>query len=71
MKKDNMIDFSNKRVLTTAEAMAYLSIKSRGNFQRNYVEKYNLQNVSNDEWNRYDIRDLDKILDEKKNKIAS
>lgn len=71
MKKDNMIDFSNKRVLTTAQAMAYLSVRSRVTFQKKYVEIYNLKNVSGDEWNRYDIRDLDKILDEKKTKVAS
>ena len=70
MSKDKKIEFIGQRLLTTPEAMLYLGVKSRITFKKKYAAKYGLIDKSEDNWPRYDIRDLEEIL-EKKTQVPS
>lgn len=65
MSEETKQGFKGQRLLTAAESMLYMGVRGRNNF-RNIVKKYNLINCSPDERARYDIQDLDNVIQLKK-----
>lgn len=54
-----------RRLLGTKEAMEYLGIKSRQTFEK-LINSNGVKNVSFDRFNRFDILDLDKLIEDQK-----
>lgn len=58
----NKDEFAGKRLLTSKEAMLYLGIKNSRTLKKYEAQGF-ITNVSEDRFDRYDIRELDRYVD--------